>query len=192
MPAGRCHPEAQAALPSQAADGAKAPAASPQARAISTVQLRVARRVNADGSDLERGARPEKPAPVRLAEERLLEAMKAHDVAKALTLASVLVYMDPTHAIAQRIKDRCAKLPDHGDRARTLAFPRPDAIPRQCVPWSDLRRRTLSRNEAYLLWCVDGRSTVEAIIDASAMPPLVAFETLDSLIREGIVDLAGG
>jgi hypothetical protein len=191
MPAGRRHPEAEAALPSKAADGARALAASPEGRSISTVQLRAARPMNADGSsDLERDARPEKPAPVRLAEERLLEAMKAHDVAKALTLASVLVYMDPTHAVAQRIKDRCAKLPDHDGRARTRAFPRPDAIPRQCVPWSDLRRRTLSRNEAYLLWCVDGRSTVEAIVDASAMPPLVAFETLDSLIREGIVELS--
>ena len=108
------------------------------------------------------------------------------DLPNALTLASVLVYMDPENAIARRIKDRCAK---QLDNARTRSFPRHDAIPRQRVPWSELSRRTLSRSEAFLLYCIDGKTTVEDIIDASAMPPLVAFETLDALIREGLVDL---
>jgi hypothetical protein len=127
------------------------------------------------------------PEGVRRTEERLLSAIKTSDLPNALTLASVLVYMDPSHAIAQRIKKRCA---NQMDSARTRAFPRHDAIPRQCIPWSELRRRTLSRSEAFLLWCIDGRSTVEQVIDTSAMSPLVAFETLDDLIREGIVDLS--
>jgi hypothetical protein len=140
-----------------------------------------------DPGDVEGEDGATRPAAVLQAEQRLLEAIRNADLAGALTVASVLVYLDPSNELARRIKDRCAQ---QMEAKRTLSFPRPDAVPRQCVPWSELRRRTLSRSEAYLLWCVDGKSTVEQIIDASAMPPLLAFETLDALIREGIVDLS--
>jgi hypothetical protein len=159
-------------------------------RSKSAVQLRVAKAANgADiaALDIGRDHPSTRPEPIRETEERLLSAIKTRDLPNALTLASVLVYMDPTHEIAVRIKDRCAK---QLEGTRTRAFPRHDAVPKQCVPWSELRRRTLSRHEAYLLYCIDGQSTVEEIVDASAMPPLIAFETLDALIREGIVDLA--
>ena len=155
----------------------------------SALRMKVARA--ASGEDLAaltvvRDEAASKPAAIRQAEDRLLAAIRSRDLPNALILASVLVYMDPGNAIARRIKDRCAK---QLDSARTRSFPRHDAIPRQRVPWSELSRRTLSRSEAYLLWCIDGRSTVEDIIDASAMPPLVAFETLDALLREGLIDL---
>jgi hypothetical protein len=40
-----------------------------------------------------------------------------------------------------------------------------------------------------VLACVDGASTVEALVDVSALQPLVAYEALDWLIGAGIVAL---
>src|SRR5258707_5765779 len=102
----------------------------------SALRLRVARA--ASGEDVAaltvlRDDAAKKPEAIREAEDRLLAAIRSRDLPNALTLASVLVYMDPGNAIARRIKDRCAK---QLDSARTRSFPRHDAIPRQRVPWS--------------------------------------------------------
>jgi hypothetical protein len=130
------------------------------------------------------------PDDVCRLEERLLAAVKAGDLAAALTLASVIVYADPEHEVARGIKERCAT------QAAALAagstdqpFPRQDAVLRQRVAWSELTRRALSRNEAFLLSRIDGRTTVAELVDVSGMAPLAAFATLDSLVRDGIIDL---
>ena len=56
--------------------------------------------------------------------------------------------------------------------------------------WGALVGRTLSRQAIYVLSLVDGRSTIEAIVDASAMPPLVAYEALEGLLSEEIIALS--
>ena len=66
---------------------------------------------------------------------------------------------------------------------KTRELPQLDAIPRRLVDWSALTGRGLSRETTYVLSLVDGVSTVETIIDASAMSPLVAHEVLDDLLR---------
>ena len=125
------------------------------------------------------------PDDVCRLEERLLAAVKAGDLAAALTLASVIVYADPAHEVARSIKERCAT---QAAGTASQPFPRQDAVPRQRVAWSELTRRALSRNEAFVLSRIDGRSTVAELVDVSGMAPLAAFATLDRLVRDGIID----
>jgi hypothetical protein len=122
---------------------------------------------------------------VRLLENRLISALRSRDVALALILSSSLVYQCPDHEVGKRIKARCA----HQVRGATRAFPRHDAIPRMRLAWSDMVGRNLSRRAAFMLSCVDGHLTVEQLIDVSAMEPLVAYDTLDNLVRDGIIEL---
>ena len=133
---------------------------------------------------VEYAATPASPA-VQALEEKLIEALRAHDSAQALTLASVIVYECPEHPVARHIKTRCAAQL----RGLTRAFPRHDAIPRMRIPWTDLGERNLSHRAAFMLSCIDGFSTVEQVLDISSMSPLVAYDTLDILVRDGIVEL---
>jgi hypothetical protein len=123
---------------------------------------------------------------VRVHEEQLVTALRNRDPAQALTAASVLVYKYPGHEVARRIKARCAH---QLQRGATRAFPRGDSIPRMVVAWHELGDRPLSRSAAFMLSCIDGVSSVEQLIDVSAMPPLAAYDTLDLLVQDGIVEL---
>jgi hypothetical protein len=120
-------------------------------------------------------------------EQRLLHAILEHDPAAALILASTLAYLDPTHEVARRIKSRCFKQLRSNV---TREFPAYDAIPRVSLGWDAITKRHLSRHAAYVLACIDGASTVEVLVDVSALQPLAAYEALDSLISDGIVVLS--
>jgi hypothetical protein len=122
---------------------------------------------------------------VRQLEQQLVTALRNRDAAQALTAASVLVYECPDHEVARRIKVRCAQQL----RGATRAMPRPEAIPRMRIPWHELGGRNLAQRAAFLLSCIDGVSTVEQLIDVSAFSPLVAYDILDVLVRDGIVEL---
>jgi|HubBroStandDraft_2_1064218.scaffolds.fasta_scaffold622393_1 hypothetical protein len=126
------------------------------------------------------------PPPVQavaVLEERLLQALHVGDASGALMLASTLAYLHPTHPAARRIKTRCAT-------KVSREFPRRDAVPRAILPWDAILDRKLSREAAYVLACIDGASTVEALVDISALQPLVAYEALDWLVGAGIVALS--
>jgi hypothetical protein len=135
---------------------------------------------------VEEQAAPQPAERMRL-EVNLVRALHEHDAAAALMLANVLVYADPAHDIARRIKERCAQ--QIATRC-TLEFPKPNAVPRMLVPWSEIGSCALSRQEAFVLSCIDGRLTVEHVIDATAMPLLVAYEALEALVQRGIVELS--
>jgi hypothetical protein len=122
---------------------------------------------------------------VRRLENQLISALRARDHAQALLLASTLVYANPQHEVARRIKARCAQ----NLRGATKAFPRHDAIPRMRLAWYEMEGRNLSQRAAYILSCVDGFLSVEQLIDVSAMSPLVAYDLLDNLVRDGIIEL---
>lgn len=122
---------------------------------------------------------------VRALEHRLIAALSARDSAQALVIASAIVYQHPDHQVARRIKARCAQRV----RGVTAAFPRHDAIPRMRVAWYELSGRNLSRSAAFMLSCIDGFLTVDQLIDVSAMAPLLAYDTLDTLVRDGIIEL---
>ena len=101
-------------------------------------------------------------------------------------LASTLAYLAPDHLVARRIKCRCVQ--QLGKKA-SPPFPRTDAVPRMTLSWDAIKDRILSREATYVLACVDGGSTVEALVDVSALNPLAAYEALDSLICAGIVGI---
>jgi hypothetical protein len=79
-------------------------------------------------------------------------------------------------------RERTAKCP-------TRELPALDTVPHRLVEWETLRERNLSREKVYILTLVDGCSTLEAIIDASAISPQAAHDALEDLVREEIVGL---
>jgi hypothetical protein len=117
-------------------------------------------------------------------EARLLAAIRDRDRATALLFASTLAYIDPEHEVARRIKRRCLEC-EETVVAREL--PHPDAIVRMVISWGEVEGRGLSRRALYLLSLVDRGSTVQAIVEASAMRPLVAYDALDRLLQQGII-----
>jgi hypothetical protein len=78
---------------------------------------------------------------------------------------------------------------ERAGRRPTRELPPLDAVPRRLVEWDDLRGRNLSREQAYILALIDGFSTLEAVVDASAISPRAAYEALADLVREEIVGL---
>ena len=72
---------------------------------------------------------------------------------------------------------------------KTRPSPHPLAVPRRLVDWGALVGRNLSKDAIYILSLVDGSSSVEAIIDASAIAPAVAYEALSGLLSAEIVGL---
>lgn len=130
---------------------------------------------------------PSAPEPSMRREElesRLLEALKAHDSGAALLLASALAYMDPTSETARRIKLRCVS---RVQGRATRELPQLQAVPKRLVDWASLEDRKLTRQQIYVLSLVDGIATVENVIDASAISPLVAYDALDCLLRDKII-----
>jgi hypothetical protein len=117
-------------------------------------------------------------------ERRLFEALHAGEVDSALLLATTLTYLDPTNDLARRIKLRCVERLRKRD---TLELPAPSSVPRRLVGWGSLEGRGLSREAIYLFSLVDGVSTVETLVDASACSPLAAYEALGSLVRLNLV-----
>jgi hypothetical protein len=62
-------------------------------------------------------------------------------------------------------------------------------VPHRLVEWDALQGRNLSREKVYILALIDGFSTIEAVIDASAISPRAAYDALEELVREEIVTL---
>jgi hypothetical protein len=122
-----------------------------------------------------------RPSSTGELEARLLAALRQRDTSSALLLASRLVYLEPTHDAARRIKVRCASR-----KSDAADFPGALAVPRMVVTWDSLVGQELSAHAAYMLSLVDG-STVDALVDASALRPLAAYEALDGLRRAGII-----
>jgi hypothetical protein len=158
----------------------------PPARDAGASAVRVRLQVPVDVGETVDGPVESAPPPVRSGAElegRLLRALHEGDASAALMLASTLAYLYPAHPVARRIKARCA--------ARvSRAFPPPNAVPRMALAWDAILERTLSHEAAYVLACIDGASNVEAIVDVSALQPLVAYEALDWLIGAGMVALS--
>jgi hypothetical protein len=64
-----------------------------------------------------------------------------------------------------------------------------DHVPRLAMQRSALTGLQLDHRAGFLLSCVDGVSTVEEIIDVSAMPRLDAVRILHELMQEGVIEM---
>jgi hypothetical protein len=64
-----------------------------------------------------------------------------------------------------------------------------DAIPRLAVSVRDLRDLPLDHNAGFLVWLIDGRSTIEAILDACPIRHDHALAILRVLAAHGVIDV---
>jgi hypothetical protein len=60
-------------------------------------------------------------------------------------------------------------------------------VPRLTVPAAELTLQPLDHRSGFLVSLVDGRSTVETILDLCAMPSDEALQILQGLIERGVV-----
>lgn len=61
--------------------------------------------------------------------------------------------------------------------------------PRRSVDNAELQRMSLDHRGGFLMSCVDGRSTVEEILDIAGMDPFDALQILVRLKRRGAIEL---
>jgi hypothetical protein len=60
-------------------------------------------------------------------------------------------------------------------------------VPRLAVSAQELALLPLDHREGFLIACVDGVSTIETILDVSAMPAEEALVILESLVERGVL-----
>ena len=63
------------------------------------------------------------------------------------------------------------------------------AIPRRTVEPARLTTKKLDPRAAFLFGLIDGRATLETVLDASGLPRAVAFDLVGELVRLGFVSL---
>src|SRR5262249_44217095 len=65
-----------------------------------------------------------------------------------------------------------------------------DSVPRLLLERGSITGLALDHRAGFLLSCVDGTSTIEELIDVSAMPKLEAVRILYELVQEGVIEMA--
>lgn len=106
----------------------------------------------------------------------------AHEIAEAI-LAD-----DPNNSEALRFRESCRDVLIQMYTARLGSI---DQVPRLAIPTAELQWLSLDHRAGFLLSCVDGRSTVEEILDVSGMPKLDALRILYTLLQQQIIDVRG-
>lgn len=108
------------------------------------------------------------------------------DFTGALLAAELLLGRDANHEAARRVAaashDRLVAL--YTSRLGSL-----DRAPRVVLPDHEIRWLGLDNRSGFLLSRIDGKATVEEIIDMSGMARLEALRTLSELIAVGVVAL---
>lgn len=124
------------------------------------------------------------PPPETLA---AIEArLSAGDYGRALVLAEAALDQHPDHPILRRSADTCR---DELYKRYLQRLGAADHVPRVAMQSGALTGLTLDHRAGFLLSCVDGDSTVEEIIDVSAMPKLEAVRVLYELLQEGVIEM---
>jgi len=121
-------------------------------------------------------------AELETLEENLLGALQARDIPAALMHACAIVYLDPEHQAAQRIKRRCMREMRRGPS-------RPSEVPYMRLRWSELGDRPLSPDAVCLLSCIDGESKIEDVMKISGLAAAEAHEAFGDLLKDGIVGM---
>jgi hypothetical protein len=116
-------------------------------------------------------------------EDAMLVALELRDIPAALMHACALVYLDPGHKSAQRIKSRCMSAMRDA-RARGA-----EDVPFMRVRWSELRDRPLSPDAVCVLSCIDGQSKIEVVVGRTELAPARALEVLADLLEQGLVGM---
>lgn len=112
--------------------------------------------------------------------------LSAGDYGRALVLAESALDQHPDHPTLARSADTC-----RGELYKRYLerLGAADHVPRVAMHSGALTGLTLDHRAGFLLSCVDGDSTVEEIIDVSAMPKLEAVRVLYELLQEGVIEM---
>lgn len=134
-----------------------------------------------------RRSRPPGSSVLDLASE-MLDRFALGDFSGALLAAELVLGKDPSHAEAQRCAASCR------DRLSDMHLSRlggAHKIPVVAVAGSEVRWLGLDHRAGFLLSRVDGRSTVEELVDLSGMPRHEALKLLVELVGAGAISLKG-
>lgn len=111
----------------------------------------------------------------------------AGDYGRALVLAEAALDSHPGDAAVVRYAESCRHMLYERYLERLGAA---DSVPQLLMQRSDLTGLALDHRAGFLLSCVDGTSTIEEIIDVSAMAKLDAVRILYELVQEGVIEMA--
>jgi hypothetical protein len=133
------------------------------------------------------GAAEPAPEPEAAAPDgtgRILDLMRAGDHTRALVEAEALLAADPHNDAAQRLADACrGRL---ADRYQAHVGAGQD-VPRLAVAADALGAQGLDRWAAYLLSRLDGRSSIDALVESCGYSRLDTLRLLYELLQRGII-----
>lgn len=118
----------------------------------------------------------------------MLDRFALGDFSGALLAAEIVLGKDPKHAEARRCAASCR------DRLSDMHLSRlggATRIPRIAVAGSEVRWLGLDHRAGFLLSRVDGRSTIEELVDLSGMARHEALKVLVELVDAGALSLEG-
>jgi hypothetical protein len=109
------------------------------------------------------------------------------DFTGANEIAESILAEQPNNAEALRFRESCR---DVLSQMYTARLGPSSGIPRLAIPAAELQWLSLDHRTGFLLSCVDGRSTIEEILDVSGMPALDALRILYTLLQQQIIHIA--
>jgi len=111
----------------------------------------------------------------------------AGDYSRALVLAETALEENPQNPAANKYAESCRNMlyERYLERLGAAAW-----VPQRAMQNSALTGLALDHRSGFLLSCVDGVSTIEELIDVSAMPRLEAVRILYELVQEGVIEMA--
>ena len=114
-------------------------------------------------------------------------AFKARDYGRAVDLGERFLQRSPTHAASQLFVQECRTLLEH-QLARRLGSL--DRVVTLRAPLQTLMGATLDARAAFLLSRIDGRASIEDLLDLVPMPRADALRILVTALDDGLVAIA--
>jgi hypothetical protein len=117
--------------------------------------------------------------------ERVRARFEVGDFGRALMIAEGMLDEEPRHVAARCYVDACRAvlremyMARMGDKTKVL---------RVTMTPAQIKHLALDHRAGFLLSCVDGRSSVDEILDVSGMQPLDALRILYELMQEGVIE----
>jgi len=115
---------------------------------------------------------------------QVVQRIDAHDYNGALALAERALKQRPGDAAAKRHVDLCRKMLA---RMYVSALGERTAVPRLAVSMTRLRELNLDPWAGFVVSRVDGRSTIDDIVDVAGMSRLDTLRILYELVEKGVV-----
>jgi hypothetical protein len=109
------------------------------------------------------------------------------DYVGALNLAEGILAFDPEHEEARSVAATC-KEKLHQDYLEQLGSL--SQVPMLKVSPDELRGLSLDHRAGFLMSMIDGISSLEMILDMSAMPQLEVLRLVADLVKQGVVTLS--